>query len=46
MEFYHFLSHLNMNQPQVYIYPLPSEPPPISFPIPPPNSSYKLPIEQ
>ena len=27
MEFCCFLSHLNMNQPSVYIYPLPFEPP-------------------
>ena len=34
-EFCHFLSNLNMNQPQVYICSLPFEPPPISLPIPP-----------
>ena len=27
MEFCYFLSNLNMNQPQVYMYPLPFEPP-------------------
>ena len=35
IEFYCFLSNLNMNQPQVYIYPLSLNLPSISLPIPP-----------
>ena len=32
IEFCCFLSHLNMNQPQAYIYPLPFEPPSLCHP--------------
>ena len=35
IEFCCFLSNLNMNQPQIYICPLPLKLPPISLPIPP-----------
>ena len=36
-EFCCFLSNLNMNQPQIYLYPSLLKLPPISFPISPPS---------
>ena len=39
-----FLSNLNMNQPQVYIYPLPFEPPSYLPPHPTPLGWYRAPV--
>ena len=43
-EFCCFLSNLNMNQPQVYIYPLPSDPPSHLPPHPTPLGWYRAPV--
>ena len=43
-EFCCFLSNLNMNQPQVYMYPLPFEPPSHLLPHPIPLGWYRAPV--
>ena len=44
-EFFCFMQNLNLNQPQVYIYPLPFEPPSHLLPQPTRLDWYRAPVE-